>query len=93
MPLIRRVPKRGFNNAAFKRVWGIVNIGDLEAFEAGITIDEAFLREKGFIRGKIDGVKLLGEGDLTKAFTFVVDQASASAKEKIERAGGKITGR
>lgn len=90
MPLIRRVPKRGFNNAAFKKVWGIVNVGDLEALEAGATIDEALLREKGFIRGKIDGVKLLGDGDLTKAFSFVVDHASASAKEKIERAGGTI---
>lgn len=91
MPLIRRVPKRGFNNAAFKKVWGIVNIGDLEAFESGITIDETFLREKGFIRGKIDGVKLLGQGDLTKAFKFVVDHASGSAKEKIEQAGGRIS--
>lgn len=93
MPLIRRVPKRGFNNAAFKKVWGIVNLGDLESFEGGVTVNEAFLRAHGLIRGKIDGVKLLGDGDLTKAFTFVVDHVSVAAKEKIERAGGTISGR
>lgn len=93
MPLIRRVPKRGFNNAAFKKVWGIVNVGDLDSFDGGATIDETFLRANGLIRGKFDGIKLLGDGDLTKAFTFVVDHVSAAAKEKIERAGGTISGR
>jgi len=93
MPLIRRVPKRGFNNAAFKKVWGIVNVGDLDSFDGGATIDETFLRGNGLIRGKFDGIKLLGDGDLTKAFTFVVDHVSAAAKEKIERAGGTISGR
>lgn len=94
MPLIRRVPKRGFNNAAFKKVWGIVNLGDIDSLEkiaAGGTVDESLLRENGLIRGEIYGVKLLGDGELTKALNFVVRQASASAREKVERAGGTIT--
>src|SRR6266545_4673864 len=65
MPLIRRVPKRGFNNAEFKKVWGTVNVGELDAFDAGTTIDEAVLRSAGFVRGQIDGVKILGDGELT----------------------------
>ncbi|MEO6567913.1 MAG: 50S ribosomal protein L15, partial [Opitutaceae bacterium] len=91
MPLIRRVPKRGFNNAAFKKVWGLVNVGDLEAVESGITIDETFLRDNGFVRGKIHGVKLLGDGEVTKPLRILVKQASASAREKIERAGGTVS--
>ena len=91
MPLIRRVPKRGFNNAAFKKAWGIVNLGDLEAFDAGTAVDEPLLREHGFIRGKIDGLKILGGGELTKALKITANHASASAREKIEKAGGTLT--
>lgn len=91
MPLIRRVPKRGFNNAAFKKVWGIVNLGDLETFEAGTAVDEALLREHGFIRGKLEGLKILGGGELTKALKITAKHASASAREKIEKAGGTLT--
>jgi large subunit ribosomal protein L15 len=90
MPLIRRMPKRGFNNAAFKKVWGIVNLADLNTFDAGTVVDEALLREKGFIRGKLDGVKILGNGDLTKKVTVKVEAVSAGAREKIEKAGGTI---
>jgi large subunit ribosomal protein L15 len=90
MPLIRRMPKRGFNNTAFKKVWGIVNLAHLNEIAAGTVVDEAFLRENGFIRGKLDGVKILGHGDLTKKLTIKVEAVSAGAREKIEKAGGSI---
>jgi len=90
MPLIRRMPKRGFNNTAFKKVWGIVNLTHLDVLDAGTVVDEAFLRENGFIRGKLDGVKILGHGELTKKLIIKVTAVSASAKEKIEKAGGSI---
>src|SRR6186713_1881100 len=83
MPLIRRMPKRGFNNAAFKKVWGIVNLADLNTFDAGTVVDEALLREKGLIRGKLDGVKILGNGELTKKVTVKVEAVSAGARQKI----------
>ncbi|MDQ3625407.1 MAG: 50S ribosomal protein L15 [Verrucomicrobiota bacterium] len=91
MPLIRRLPKRGFNNAAFKKVYGIVNVGDLEAFDAGTSIDEALLRAKGLVRGRIEGVKILAGGELSKSVSVTVGKVSAAAKEKIEKAGGSVT--
>lgn len=90
MPLLRKMPKRGFSNAAFKKVWGIVNLCDLEVVDAGTLVDEAFLRKNRFIRGKLDGVKILGEGEITKALTVKVDAISSGAREKIEKAGGTI---
>jgi large subunit ribosomal protein L15 len=91
MPLHRRLPKRGFNNYDFRDVVGTVNVGDLEDhFEAGSTIDEAALRQAGLINGRTDKIKVLGDGDLTKALTLVVGNASASAREKIEKAGGSV---
>lgn len=90
MPLIRRLPKRGFNNAAFKTVYATVNVADLDLFDDGATIDEATLLEKGLIRGNYDGVKLLGNGETTKKFTIALDKVSAAASEKIQKAGGKI---
>src|SRR5213595_20051 len=86
MPLIRRIPKRGFNNAEFKKVWGFVNVGELEAYPAGTTINEKFLRNEGFVRGKIDGIKILGNGELTKSMAIVAAKVSVGAKEKIEKA-------
>jgi large subunit ribosomal protein L15 len=69
----------------------VINVGDLDAvFEAGATIDEAALRQAGLLNGRCDFVKVLGTGDVTKAFTLVVNRASASAREKIEKAGGSI---
>lgn len=92
MPLIRRLPKRGFNNAEFKTVFGIVNVDDLEKrFEAGASISEAVLRELGLIRGKIDGLKLLGRGELTKSLSIEVDIATPSARDKVEKAGGSVS--
>jgi large subunit ribosomal protein L15 len=90
MPLIRRIPKRGFNNAQFKITYAPVNLNDIELlFEAG-TIDEAGLRQKGLVNGKWDGVKILGNGDVNKKFTITAHAVSASAKEKIEKAGGTV---
>ncbi len=91
MPLIRRLPKRGFNNADFKEAVGIVNLDDLEkCFEEGTVINEHLLREQGLIRGRLDAIKLLGRGEVTKRFTIEVDRVSASAKEKIEKSGGSL---
>jgi large subunit ribosomal protein L15 len=91
MPLIRRLPKRGFNNSAFAVRYATVNLSDLEKFDAGTEINEALLREKGLVRGKLEGVKILGNGELTKALTITATKVSAAAREKIEKAGGSIT--
>ena len=91
MPLIRRLPKRGFNNTAFKTKYALVNLVDLEALDFAGTINEAALREHGLIRGRFDGIKVLGNGELKKAVTVEADHISASAREKIEAAGGTVT--
>lgn len=91
MPLIRRIPKRGFNNAEFRISYSIVNVGDLEQFEAGALVDETFLREKRVIRGISDGLKVLANGDLTKKINITAKKVSAAAREKIEKAGGSVT--
>ncbi len=91
MPLIRRLPKKGFNNAQFKKDIAIVNLSDLEAkFEDGDTVNEETLRASGLVKGTNDGIKILGEGELTKKLTIAVDKISASAKEKVEGVGGKV---
>ncbi len=91
MPLIRRIPKRGFNNAAFKKNYAIVNLTDLNEFKDGDTIDESTLLEAKLIRGKYHGVKILANGELTKKLTISVDKVSTAAREKIEKAGGTVT--
>ena len=90
MPLIRRIPKRGFNNH-FRKVYSIVNLSVLENFEAGSVVDINVLNEKGLIKLVKDGkgLKVLGNGALTKALTVKAESFSASAKEAIEKAGGK----
>jgi large subunit ribosomal protein L15 len=90
MPLHRKMPKRGFNNAQFKTVYAVVNVSDLERFDAGTTIDEAMLREAGLVRGTIDGVKILGDGELSKKLSVNVTKVTGAAREKIEQAGGSI---
>jgi len=90
MPLIRRIPKRGFNNAAFKTIYAPVNLGDLEKLGISGAIDEKALRTAGLVNGRWDGVKILGGGELTKKLALKVDAVSASAREKIEKAGGSI---
>ncbi len=91
MPLIRRIPKRGFNNH-FKKVYSIVNLSVLENFEANSVVDMEVLNEKGLIKVMKDcvGLKVLGNGRLTKAITVKAKAFSASAKEAIEKVGGKI---
>ncbi len=91
MPLIRRLPKRGFNNADFKKKIAIVNLGDLESLAHDGTIDEAVLRAHGLIRGHFDGLKILGNGALSKKISLEADFVSASARESIEAAGGSIS--
>jgi large subunit ribosomal protein L15 len=90
MPLIRRLPKRGFNNAAFKVTYAPVNLDSLEKLSLSGTIDEQALRKAGLVNGRWDGVKILGDGAITKKLSFKVDAISASAREKIEKAGGSI---
>src|SRR5688572_9390656 len=89
MPLIRRVPKRGFRHTAFKDSVGVVNVGDFERFKANASVNLESLKNEGLIKG-CDKVKVLGDGTLKKALTVQAHAFSASAKEKIEKAGGKI---
>ena len=74
MPLIRRLPKRGFNNASFKVNYAIVNLGELNSFESGTRVDEEALRKQGLIRGRFDGLKVLARGELTKSLTVEADK-------------------
>jgi large subunit ribosomal protein L15 len=90
MPLNRRLPKRGFNNVRFGTALAPVNLDSLAAFDNGATVDESSLRAKGLVSGRWDGVKILGRGEISKKLTVVVHAASASAKEKIEKAGGSL---
>ena len=87
MPLHRRIPKRGFTNI-FKKDYAVVNVSDLERFDNGATIDETALRQAGLVKGQHDGVKILGDGELSKNLTVSATKFSKSAKETIEKAGG-----
>ena len=91
MPLIRRVPKRGFSNEAFRIKYAIVNVGDLERFDSGTVIDEKLLRAENVVRGNVAGVKVLSDGALTKKLTVKAMKISGAAREKIEKAGGSVT--
>ncbi len=89
MPLHRRIPKRGFNNI-FAGEYVAINVSALNAFEDGATVDAAALIAKGIIKKELDGVKVLANGNLTKKLTVKVAAVSASAKAKIEAAGGSV---
>src|SRR5215471_7409398 len=91
MPLIRRLPKRGFNNAAFHKRYAVVNVSDLNAFKAGTVVDEQSLRESNLVRGHFAGIKILGDGELKHDLKVEVDKISTTAREKIEKAGGTVT--
>jgi len=91
MPLIRRLPKRGFNNAAFHKRYAVVNVSDLNAFEAGTLINEQVLRESNLVRGHFAGIKILGDGELKHELKVQVDKISTTARTKIEKAGGTVT--
>jgi large subunit ribosomal protein L15 len=90
MPLFRRLPKKGFSNVQFRDVYETVNVGDLNAFDDGAVINEAALREKGLVNRNCDAIKILGSGDLSRKLTIEIKSLSASAREKIEKAGGSI---
>ena len=90
MPLIRRLPKRGFNNAAFHKHYAIVNLSELADFKSGSVVNEESLRAAKLVRGNFYGNKILGGGDLKHGLTIQAEKVSASAREKIEKAGGTI---
>lgn len=90
MPLNRRLPKVGFNSL-FPVKLAEVNIAALDKFEAGATVNQATLRERGLVKGRVDGVKILGNGELSKKLSVEAEAFSASAKSKIEAAGGTVT--
>ena len=88
-PLQRRLPKRGFNNP-FPTIIAEVSVGDLEAFGAGAKVDEAALLASGLVKGRYDRIKVLGNGEITKAVTVSAHAFSKGAAAKIEKAGGKV---
>ncbi len=89
MPLTRRIPKRGFTNI-FAKEYATVNVSALNAFEDGATVTAEALIDAGLLKKTLDGVKVLGGGELTKKLTVSVDKVTESAKQKIEAIGGKV---
>lgn len=91
MPLYRRIAQRGFSNSPFKKEFAIINLVDLEAkYADGETVNRTSLKEKGLVGKIVDGIKVLGNGKISKKLTVEVEKISASAKEKIEKAGGSV---
>ena len=88
LPLYRRLSKRGFNNYNFRTVYATVNVSDLERFDEGTVVDTELLKNVGLITKELDGVKVLGNGELTKKLTVKANKFSNAAKEKIENVGG-----
>ena len=89
LPLYRRLPKRGFSNALFKKEYAVFNVSDLNMFEDGTEVTPELLKEMGIIKKELSGVKVLGNGEISKKLTVRANKFSAVAKEKIETAGGK----
>ena len=90
LPLYRRLSKRGFNNYNFRTVYATVNVSDLERFKDGTKVDINVLKDAGLVKKELDGLKILGNGNLTKKLTVKANKFSDSAKEKIETVGGTI---
>ena len=91
MPLYRRLPHRGFTNTSFKKHWQIVNLEQLDGkYEAGEVVDGASLLARRLVKKSEALIKVLGDGEITKALTFQVDKVSSAAKAKIEKAGGSV---
>lgn len=91
MPLFRRLPKRGFNNKNFKKVFTIINVGDLNGFDDGAVVELKSVLAAGLVsKAKSDLFKILGDGELTKKLTVRVDAITASARQKVESAGGSV---
>ena len=89
LPLFRRLSKRGFNNYEFRTVYSTVNVSDLNRFEDGTVVDTTLLKKVGLIKKELDGVKVLGSGELTKKLTVKANAFTKGAQEKIETIGGK----
>ncbi len=89
LPLFRRLPKRGFSNAPFKIEYATINVSDLDKFEDGAVVTPELLKEMGILKQQLDGVKVLGNGELTKKITVKANRFSKTAVEKIEKMGGK----
>ena len=90
LPLYRRLPKRGFTNAKFKTTYAIINVSDLNRFEDGTLVTPALLKECGLLNKQLDGVKILGNGNLEKKLTIQANKFSKEAIEKINASGSKI---
>lgn len=89
-PLYRRLPKRGFSNYEFKTTYAVINVSDLNRFDNGTVVSPALLKEVGLVKKQLDGIKVLGNGELTKKLTVQAHKFSKIAKEKIEKSGSKI---
>jgi len=89
LPLFRRLPKRGFSNANFKIRYATINLSDLNNFEDGAVVSPELLKEMGLVKKQLDGIKVLGNGTLSKKLTVKAHKFSAKAKEEIEKLGGK----
>ena len=89
LPLYRRLPKRGFSNAMFKKEYAVINVADLNNFDEGTKVTPELLKEMGIIKNALCGIKVLGNGELTKKLEVRAHKFSLTAKEKIEAAGGK----
>ena len=89
LPLFRRLPKRGFTNAKFKTTYATINLSDLNNFENGAEITPELLKDMGILKSQLDGVKVLGNGNLEKKLTVKANKFSKTAKEAIEKLGGK----
>ena len=88
-PLCRRLPKRGFSNARFKKVYAVINLDDLNRFENGAEVNPEILKDMGLVKKAIDGIKVLGNGTLEKKLNVKANKFSLSAKKQIEDLGGK----
>ena len=89
-PLYRRIPKRGFNNKQFETKYAVINLSDLNRFEDGDVVTPELLKEKGIVKKQLNGVKVLGNGELEKKITVKAQRFSSKAVTKIESAGGKV---
>ena len=89
LPLYRRLPKRGFSNAMFKKNYAVINVSDLNMFDDGTTVTPELLKEMGILKNQLNGVKILGNGTLEKKLTVKANQFSKKAKLEIEKLGGK----
>ena len=89
LPLFRRLPKRGFSNAKFKTVYAVINLSDLNKFEDGAIVTPEILKEMGILKNQLNGVKVLGNGKLEKKLTVKAHKFSTTAKDAIEKMGGK----